>query len=89
MTDVFLGGWRKGDICYLITNRAKQIAIAHTVESFDGRYFGVRGNSGLFHHVSPGRMFQSMEDAVASLEQPQSSRETSGNAPTRKKGYER
>ena len=67
MTDVFPGGWRKGDTCYLITNRAKRITVAHTVESFDGRYFGVRGNSGLFHRVSPGRMFRSKEEATASL----------------------
>ncbi len=67
MTGVFPGGWQKGDVCYLITSKAKRIAVAHTVESFDGRYFGVRGNSGLFHHVSPGRMFRSKADAVASL----------------------
>lgn len=24
MTDDFPGGWRKGDICYLITSRAKE-----------------------------------------------------------------
>ena len=70
MTDTFPGGWCKGDICYLITSRAKRTAAAHKVESFDGRYYGVRGNSGLFHRVSPGRMFRSKEDAVASLEQP-------------------
>lgn len=70
MTDDFPGGWRKGDICYLITSRAKRTATLHTVESFDGRYFGVRGNSGLFHRVSPSRIFRSKEDAVASLEQP-------------------
>lgn len=67
MTDVFPGGWRRGDTCYLITNKAKRTSLAHTVESFDGRYFGVRGNSGLFHRVSPGRMFRSKEDAAASL----------------------
>ena len=61
MTEAFPGGWREGDTCYLITSRAKGTAAAHTVESFDGRYFGVRGHSGLFHHVSPGRMFHSKE----------------------------
>jgi hypothetical protein len=86
MTDVFPGGWRKGDTCYLITSRARRIAAAHTVESFDGRYFGVRGNSGLFHHVSPGRMFRSKEDAVASLEY---GREPPDDALKRKKGRER
>lgn len=82
MTDGFPGGWRKGDTCDLITSRAKRTAAAHTVESFDGRYFGVCENSGLFHHVSPGRMFRSKEDAVASLEQPD-------NTPARKKGLDR
>ena len=67
MTGVFPGGWRKGDVCYLITSKAKRTSLAHTVESFDGRYFGVRGNSGLFHRVSPGRMFRSKEEATASL----------------------
>ena len=45
----------------------ERTSLAHTVESFDGRYFGVRGNSGLFHRVSPGRMFRSKEEATASL----------------------
>ena len=67
MTGVFPGGWRKGDACYLITSKAKRTSLAHTVESFDGRYFGVRGNSGLFQRVSPGRMFRSKEEATASL----------------------
>jgi len=74
MTDVFPGGWRKGDTCYLITNRAKRTTLAHTVESFDGRYFGVRGSTGLFHHVSLNRMFRSREDAVESMQQVQHER---------------
>lgn len=64
----FPGGWKKGDTCYLITNKAKRYALPHTVESFDGTYFGVRGNTGLFHHVSLRRMFHSKEAAIASLE---------------------
>lgn len=83
MTDVFPGGWRKGDTCYLITNRAKRTAAPHTVESFDGRYFGVRGNSGLFHRASPSRMFHSKEEAAASL------REQPDNALEGKKGRDR
>ena len=67
MTDTLPYGWHKGDTCYLITNKTKRIAVAHTVESFDGRYFGVRGSTGLFHHASPGRLFRSKEEAVASL----------------------
>ena len=86
MTDGFPGGWCRGDTCYLVTNKSKRIAIAHTVESYDGRYFGVRGHSGLFHHASPGRMFRSKEEAVASLGH---SREPSDNALTKKKRYER
>jgi len=63
----FPGGWHKGDTCFLITNKAKKYALEHTVESFDGTYFGVRGHTGLFHHVSPQRMFRSKEEAIASL----------------------
>ena len=83
MTDVFPGGWRKGDVCYLITSKVKRTSLAHTVESFDGRYFGVRGNSGLFHRVSPSRMFRSKEDAAASL------REQMDHALKSKRGCER
>ena len=83
MTDVFPGGWRKGDTCCLITNRAKRTAALYTVESFDGRYFGVRGNSGLFHRVSPSRMFRSKEEAATSL------REQPDNALEGKKGRDR
>ena len=83
MTDVFPCGWRKGDTCYLITNKAKRTSLAHTVETFDGRYFGVRSNSGLFHRVSPGRMFRSKEEAAASL------REQPAIALEEKKGRER
>ena len=63
----FPDGWREGDICYLITNKAKQYTQPYTVESFDGTYFGVRGRTGSYHRASPGRMFRTREDAVASL----------------------
>lgn len=66
--NAFPGGWHAGDICFLITNKAKRYALPHTVESFDGTYFGVRGKTGLFHHVSLRRMFHSREEAIASLE---------------------
>lgn len=76
MTDVSPGGRRGGDTRCLIANKAKRISAAHAVASFDGRYFGVRGSSGLFHHVSLGRMFRSKEDAVVSLrDQPASALE--------------
>ncbi len=66
--DEFPGGWHKGDACFLITNKKKKYALEHTVESFDGTYFGVRGHTGLFHRVSPKRMFHTREAAVASLD---------------------
>lgn len=63
----FPDGWCEGDTCYLITNKAKQYTQPYTVESFDGAYFGIRGHTGLYHRVSPGRMFRTREDAVSSL----------------------
>lgn len=68
MTDVFPDGWREGDTCYLIASKEKRTTLAFTVQSFDGKYFGIRGNTGMFHRVSPSRMFRSKEEAVASLE---------------------
>lgn len=79
MTDVFPGGWCKGDTCYLITSKARKTTLAYTVESFDGRYFGIRGNTGMYHRVSLNRMFRSREDAVASLsQQPEKTSERKG-----------
>lgn len=69
--NAFPSGWHAGDICFLIVNKAKRYALPHTVESFDGTYFGVRGKTGLFHHVSLRRMFHSREEAIASLENPE------------------
>lgn len=63
----FPNGWCEGDTCYLITNKAKRYSQPYTVECFDGTYFGVRGRTGLYYRVSPGRMFRTMEDAVSSL----------------------
>ena len=34
-------GWNKGDICVLITNKAKKSTCEYIVESYDGKYFGV------------------------------------------------
>lgn len=68
--EIFPGGWKKGDVCFLITSKAKRYALPHTVESFDGTYFGVRGRTGLFHHASPRRLFRTKEDAIASLDMP-------------------
>ncbi len=68
MTEVFPGGWREGDTCYLITSKEKRTTLPFTVQSFDGRYFGIRGSTGMFHRVSPNRMFRSKEEAAASLE---------------------
>ena len=47
----------KGDTCVMITNKTKNIC-EYTVESYDGRYFGVRSHTGLYHRVSPWRMFR-------------------------------
>lgn len=69
MTDVFPGGWREGDTCYMIASKEKRTTLSFTVQSFDGRYFGIRGKTGMFHRVSPNRMFRSKEEAIASLEQ--------------------
>lgn len=62
-------GWNKGDTCVMITNKAKKSTCEYTVESYDGRYFGVRSHTGLFHRASPQRLFHSKEEAVAALEQ--------------------
>lgn len=69
MMEVFPDGWREGDTCYLIASKEKRTTLAFTVQSFDGKYFGIRGNTGMFHRVSPSRMFRSKEEAIASLEQ--------------------
>ena len=54
----------------MITNKAKKSTCEYTVESSDGRYFGVRSHTGLFHRASPQRLFHSKEEAaVAALEQ--------------------
>ena len=62
-------GWNKGDTCVMIINKAKNSTCEYTVESYDGRYFGVRSHTGLFHRASPQRLFHSKEEAVAALEQ--------------------
>ncbi len=51
----------------MIINKAKKSTCEYTVESYDGRYFGVRSHTGLFHRASPQRLFHSKEEAVASL----------------------
>lgn len=54
-------GWNKGDTCVMITNKTKKSTCEYTVESYDGRYFGVRSHTGLYHRVSPWRMFRTRE----------------------------
>ena len=63
----FLYGWSKGDTCVMITNKAKKSICEYIVESYDGKYFGVRSHTGLYHQVSPWRMFRTREDAIESL----------------------
>lgn len=61
-------GWNRGDTCVMIANKAKKNICEYTVESYDGRYFGVRSHTGLFHRASPHRLFHTREEAVAALE---------------------
>lgn len=60
-------GWNKGGTCVLITSKAKMSTCEYIVESYDGKYFGVRSHTGLYHRVSPWRMFRTREDAIESL----------------------
>lgn len=60
-------GWNRGDTCVMITNKAKKGTCEYIVESYDGKYFGVRSHTGLYHRVSPWRMFRTREDAIEML----------------------
>ena len=60
-------GWSKGDTCVMITNKAKKSTCEYIVESYDGKYFGIRSHTGLYHRVSPWRMFRTREDAIEML----------------------
>lgn len=60
-------GWSKGDTCIMITNKAKKRTCEYIVESYDGEYFGVRSHTGLYHRVSPWRMFRTREEAIETL----------------------
>ena len=51
----------------MITNKAKKGTCEYIVESYDGKYFGVRSHTGLYHRVSPWRMFRTREDAIEML----------------------
>ena len=60
-------GWHKGDTCVMITNKAKKSTSEYIVESYDGVYFGVRSHTGLYHRVSPWRIFRTKEEAIEIL----------------------
>ena len=60
-------GWNRGDTCVMITNKAKKSTCEYTVENYDGVYFGVRSHTGLYHRVSPWRMFHTREEAIEAL----------------------
>lgn len=60
-------GWHKGDICVMITNKAIKSTSEYIVESYDGVYFGVHSHTGLYHRVSPWRMFRTKEEAIETL----------------------
>lgn len=62
-----LYGWNKGDTCVMITNKAKRSTSEYIVESYDGVYFGIRSHTGLYHRVSPWRMFRTKEEAIETL----------------------
>lgn len=57
----------KGDTCVMITNKAKKSTSEYIVESYDGVYFGVRSHTGLYHRVSPWRIFRTKEEAIETL----------------------
>ena len=59
--------WNKGDTCVMITNKAKRSTSEYIVESYDGVYFGIRSHTGLYHRVSPWRMFRTKEEAIETL----------------------
>lgn len=61
-------GWHKGDTCVMITNKAKKSTSEYIVESYDGVYFGVRSHTGLYHRVSPWRIFRTKEEAIETLQ---------------------
>lgn len=61
-------GWRKGDTCVMITNKVKKSTCEYTIENYDGRYFGVRSRTGLYHRASPQRLFHTWEEAVENLD---------------------
>ena len=63
----FPDGWKINDVCIMVTNKKKKYTAEYTVLNFDGKYFGVKSNSGNYHRVAPSRMFRSKEEAVASL----------------------
>lgn len=60
-------GCSAGDTCVLIVSIPKRYTQEFEVQGFDGKYYTVkRGKS--THHVSPGRMFKTKEDALAFLD---------------------
>lgn len=59
--------WNIGDICVMVVSVPKRYTQEFEVQSFDGEYYTVkRGN--YLHRVSPSRMFQTKEKALASLD---------------------
>ena len=44
-------GWNKGDTCVLITNKAKKSTCEYIVETYDGKYFGVRSHTEYSTHL--------------------------------------
>ena len=59
--------WNIGDICVMVASGPKRYTQEFKVQSFDGKYYTVRRGDDLYH-VSPSRMFQTKEEALASLD---------------------
>lgn len=59
--------WKTGDTCFVIVNKKKRQSMEYKVLSFDGRYYFLESRTGSRINASPSRMFQSKEDAAASL----------------------
>lgn len=62
------GGWSKGDICIMITNRLKGFTNEYKIVGHTGKYFELRDNSGNLHHANIHRLFHNREEALASLQ---------------------
>ena len=64
------GGIHKGGfavLCHRNGGSESPGILKYIVENYDGVYFGVRSHTGLYHRVSPWRMFHTREEAIEAL----------------------